>query len=159
MRKTVIISSLAFLLIGCGGSGTGSTTSAASVSDHTVNTVTDSEVNMDNSIIDNMSQTEQAFAYKTQRNVRIDIELQSNLRAAQRQILIFQHKKHDDSLELDLLDGLIASSVIGNDGYFSQKFTMANHIQSVWIVIPALGYEKKINIDDNAIDIVVGGRS
>ena len=148
MRNILVISSLAFLLIGCGGSGTGSTTSETSVSDHVVSRDVNTEANADN-----------AFAYKTQRSVHIDVELQSDLRAAQRQILIFQDKKYNESLKLDLLDGLIASLVIRNNGYFSQNFTLANHIQSVWIVIPALGYEEKVDISNNTIDIVVGGRS
>ena len=154
MRNILVISSLAFLLIGCGGSGTGSTTSETSVSDNALSRDVNTEANADNA-----TQKDDAFAYKTQRNVHIDVELQSDLRVAQRQILIFQDKKYNESLKLDLLDGLIASFVIRNNGYFSQNFTLANHIQSVWIVIPALGYEEKVDISNNTIDIVVGGRS
>jgi len=58
MRNILVISSLAFLLIGCGGSGTGSTTSETSVSDNAVSRDVNTEANADNA-----TQKDDAFAY------------------------------------------------------------------------------------------------
>ena len=138
--KALIVATLAFLMAGCGKSENGSTASTPTAGNTTPT-------------ID----ATKSFAYETQRSVSVNIDVTDDIRSAQRQILLFQSKHHDDVIDLDMLDELIVSAVISHDGHFSQTFTLGNHIQSIWILIPALEYEEKVTIKDNNINLTIGG--
>ena len=133
--STILI--MVLLLSGCsGGGGGGSSTQSTDV-----------------------SSVSKAFDYETQGSVNISVTapLPSTIDQGtidQAQILLYESQKLittpvGDSL---VFDNLIREGTIISSNY-TTTVTLGNHIDSIWIVIPVLGYEKEHNITDNTINI------
>ncbi len=44
---------------------------------------------------------------------------------------------------------------VHSDGTYEVNLTLGGHIQSIWVVIPSLAYEKNIEIVDNQITLTI----
>jgi len=134
-----------FLITGCGSGGG----DAGSAENNTGNTGT-----TENSI-DNSSN----FAYKTQGSVKISLLIYNENISSQKQILLYESQKTmndpDTPGELIVFDGLLAEGVTNSDGSYSAKLTLGNHIDAIWIVIPALAYEKQHQIINGQITLTI----
>jgi len=139
MKLTMIFISLLTLLIsGCGNATESSPADTSSLEPTLLSKVSP--------IVHVEADVASSFAYQTQQRVTIDIQLPITLRATQRQLLLFQNKRYDEQIKLNQLTALITSTYIDREGHFNESFTIGKHLQSIWIVIPTLGYEAEIEI-------------
>lgn len=135
MYKLSIPVLLSILLTACSGGGGGS-----------------SELNTQNntSVI-----TPKEFAYETQSSIGISVSLKLNTSSQQKQILFYETQKIDTTPVGDQLifDDLLMEGVTDTNGDYTTKVTLGNHIESIWVVIPALSYENKVSIVDDVISV------
>jgi len=133
------------LMTGC-GSGGGDTGSTENNTD-------------DTGSIENNTKNSSNFAYKTQGSVNISLLVYSENSSSQKQILLYESQKTitdpDIPGELIIFDGLLAEGVTNSDGSYSAKLTLGNHIDAIWIVIPALAYEKQHQVINGQIALTI----
>jgi len=95
------------------------------------------------------------FAYKTQGSVKVSLLVYGENISSQKQILLYESQKTvngpDIPGELTVFDRLLVEGVSDADGKYETALTLGNHIESIWIVIPALAYQQKIDIINNEI--------
>jgi len=143
MLLTLLLTLLLMTGCGSGGGDTGST------ENNTGNTGT-----TENSI-DNSSN----FSYKTQGSVNVSLSIYGENTSTQKQILLYESQKTvtdpDIPGELIIFDGLLAQGVSDADGKYETALTLGNHIESIWIVIPALSYEKQHQIINGQITLTI----
>jgi len=124
-----------FIMTGCGsgGGGAGSTESNTSNSSN--------------------------FAYKTQGSVKVSLLISGENISSQKQILLYESQKTvngpDIPGELTVFDRLLVEGVSDADGKYETALTLGNHIESIWIIIPALAYEKQHQIINNQIILTI----
>lgn len=115
-----------------------------------------------------------SFGYETQRDVKISIRFTNTKEeTSQKQILIYESKKTEilyDEIQIDdagnverieigereVFDGEILAGSTDANHQLSETFTLGNHIQSLWIVIPSEQYEQQIAIQNNEISLQLG---
>lgn len=95
------------------------------------------------------------FAYETQSSINISVSLELNSGSQQKQILFYETQKIDTSPVGDQLifDDLLMEGVTDTNGDYTTKVTLGNHIESIWVVIPALSYENQVSIVDGVISV------
>ena len=143
MYKLSIPVLLSILLTACGGGGGGSSelnTQNNSVSTQEGNT----------SVI-----TPKEFAYETESSIGISVSLKLNTSSQQKQILFYETQKIDTTPVGDQLifDDLLMEGVTDTNGDYTTKVTLGKHIESIWVVIPALSYENQVSIVDGVISV------
>ena len=134
----IFISLLTLLISGCGNATESSQTDTSSLEPTLLSKVSP--------LVHVTAEEASSFAYQTQHQVTVDIELPQTLRATQRQLLLFQNRSYDAQIKLDKLTQLITSTYIESNGHFRESFSVGKHLESIWIVIPTLGYESEIKI-------------
>ena len=134
-----------FIMTGC-GSGGGNTVSADNDSNESFSVDNDTNESLLSS---------SNFAYETQRAVNISLLMNSGDISSQKQILLYETQKIVRDLgmpgELIVFDALLVEGVSGTNGKYETDLTLGNHIESIWIVIPALAYQQRIDIINNEI--------
>lgn len=95
------------------------------------------------------------FTYETQRAVKFSLTTPKLEGSAQRQVLLFETQKTivEDNTPGDIVtfDSLLIEGNSDNNGKYETSLTVGGHIDSIWIVIPSLAYQKKIDIENNQI--------
>jgi len=134
-----------FLMTGC-GSGGGDTGSAENSAGNTGTT-------------ENSIENSSHFSYKTQGTVNVSLSIYDENTSSQKQILLYESQKTvtdpDIPGELTIFDRLLAEGVSNTDGKYETALTLGNHIESIWIVIPALAYEKQHQIINGQIALTI----
>ena len=129
-----------FLMTGCGGSR-----------------------EIDTDPVENNTNKPSNFAYKTQGRINVSLSIYSENTSTQKQILLYESQKTvndpDTPGELTVFDGLLEEGVSDTNGKYETALTLGNHIESIWIVIPALAYQQKIDIVNNEIVLNITERS
>ncbi len=136
MKKIGIMITIVLLLSGCGGEESKSTHVKSSDTNNTV------------------APLAQDFAYETQGSVSISLIAPLPNTIKQAQVLLYESQNListpvGDTLIFD--DLIIEGTIIDNN--YTTAVTLGKHINSIWILIPVLAYEKEHVITDNAIDI------
>jgi len=103
----------------------------------------------------NTSRNKSNFTYKTQRTVDVSISTPETINLTQRQILLFETQnslveKNTPGEILTFKSLLVEGNTDDSNGY-KNNLTLGSHIESIWVVIPSLAYEKKIKIVNNKI--------
>jgi len=105
--------------------------------------------------VDNDTNESSNFAYETQRAVNVSLLINSGDISSQKQILLYETQKivryPDMPGELIVFDALLVEGASGTNGKYETNLTLGNHIESIWIVIPALAYQQRIDIINNEI--------
>lgn len=150
MYKLSIPVFLSILLTACGGGSSGGS-SKPSTQSNIASTPETSVVETNSTAV---AESEE-FAYETQSSISISVSLELSSGSQQKQILFYETQKIDTSPVGDQLifDDLLMEGVTDSEGNYSTSVTLGNHIEAVWIVIPALSYEKQVSIIDNTINI------
>ena len=52
-----------------------------------------------------------------------------------------------------IFDDLLMEGVTDTNGDYTTKVTLGKHIESIWVVIPALSYENQVSIVDGVISV------
>ena len=107
--------------------------------------------NIDEVLILDEKKEEKGFSYKNQRDVRINIVGISS--QIDKQVLLYEKLKIVSTPvgNLETLENLIISTILDDDGNFQVKQTFANHIQSIWLVIPYYRIQVEVPIVNNNI--------
>ena len=137
MYKLSIPVFLSILLTACGGGG-GS-----------------SELNTQNNSVSTSVITPKEFAYETERSIGISVSLKLNTSSQQKQILFYETQKTVTTPVGDQLifDDLLTEGVTDTNGDYTTKVKLGKHIESIWVVIPALSYENQVSIVDDVISV------
>jgi hypothetical protein len=97
----------------------------------------------------------EVFAYETQRVVNLSLSIDSKYTSSQKQILLYETQKSisdaDTPGDIIVYEALLTEGVSDNNGSYETALTLGGHIDSIWIIIPAIAYEKRIDIIDNEI--------
>ncbi|NOR57898.1 MAG: hypothetical protein GQ474_05175 [Sulfurimonas sp.] len=97
----------------------------------------------------------EVFAYETQRVVNLSLSIDSKYTSSQKQILLYETQKTisdaDTPGDIIVYEALLTEGVSDNNGSYATALTLGGHIDSIWIIIPAIAYEKRIDIIDNEI--------
>jgi len=134
-QMLTILSIAFFLMTGCGSGGgsSGSTENNTNISSN--------------------------FAYKTQGSVKVSILIPNKTLYSQKQILIYESKKTINGVdipgELTIFDRLLVEGVNDVDGKYEISLTIGNHINSIWVVVPTLEYEKQHKIINGQIILTI----
>jgi hypothetical protein len=97
----------------------------------------------------------QGFSYANQRDVNIEISVLSTL--FNKQILFFESARIITTPVGDIktFENKILSTVFNNEGKLNIKYTFANHLTSIWMVIPYHGIQMEVPIVNNRIYITL----
>lgn len=137
MYKSIITALVTMLIItGCSGEGT---------QEETLEITTSKPFDV--------GATKENFTYETQGSINISIFLHQSSSETQKQILFYEEKRVENSPvgDLAIFDSLLMEGVIGSEGNYSAEITLGNHIDSIWVRIPALSYENELFIFNNEI--------
>jgi hypothetical protein len=112
-----------------------------------------SEATKPNEVV--LPSTQDNFSYKTQRAVKITLSTPALKGSSQRQVLLFETQKTiveaNTPGKILTFESLLAEGNTGNDGKYKTSLTLGGHIESLWILVPSLAYQEKINIINNQI--------
>lgn len=99
---------------------------------------------------------EKVFSYETQANINLNISL-SNFTSVQKQVLVYEQQKISSTPvgNLTSYENLLSDGVVNESGVYSSSLTLGKHIGSIWVVIPALSYEREHLIVQNKINIQI----
>jgi len=113
--------------------------------------ITDVIVNLESKNI--KEQEEKGFSYNNQRDVTINITTKEIL--YNKEIIIYEkntvYKTPVGNTEK--LENKIVATVFDEKGELNLTYTLGNHIQSVWIVIPYFRLRVEVSISNNTIDL------
>ena len=113
--------------------------------------VTDVIVNLESKNI--KEQEEKGFAYHNQRDVTINITTKELLH--NKEIVIYEKNTVYKTPvgNTKKLENRIVAAVFDEKGELNLTYTLGNHIQSVWIVIPYYRLRIEVSISNNNIDL------
>ncbi|PHQ65006.1 MAG: hypothetical protein COB99_06510 [Sulfurimonas sp.] len=143
MCRLILVVLLLFMINGCGpgGGDSSSANNSGNTNEPSVSTKSSSAL--------------EVFAYETQRVVNLSLSIGSEYTSSQKQILLYETQKtiNDASTPGDIIvyEALLTEGVSNNNGSYETTLTLGGHIDSIWIIIPAIAYEKRINIINNEI--------
>lgn len=105
--------------------------------------------------------TDTSFSYQTQRKVKVSLVIKQINDLSQKKLLFYEKKKKMNNITLPgervTFDALLTEGATNNQGQYTNTLTLGQHIDSLWVVIPALSYQKKITIVNNAINLTIKG--
>lgn len=173
MYKILSLIIITILFTSCGGGGGGSSGSATSSTVDTsigantqvVSSFENIVLGEDTSNLISIRPTETkttinteivGFSYENQRDVSFTINSHKPILAS-KQVLFYESNKIVSTPlgNIEKLENKIIATVFDNLGGLNITHTLANHITSVWLVIPFYGIKKQIPIINNSINLKI----
>lgn len=147
MCRLALVVLILTILCGCGPGG------GDSSSGNSGNTNQPSSV--EPSVSATPSSALEVFAYETQRVVNLSLSISSEYTLSQKQILLYETQKiiSDEEAPGDIVvyEALLTEGVSDTEGRYETALTLGGHIDAIWIIIPAIAYEQRIQIINNEI--------